>query len=267
MPTLAAVAFDGPLESTTSESLEKATHKTMPAPDSRSSGPNPTINVKLERRNGTSYVYRKAQRLQIIPALYTTPEVTPLPSSPSPYSPSPYVIDHKWREPRLPRSVSEGGVSTSLNAHEEKGRRDQEFGHNSVIASDGAGVSDSIAKLVEVRNANGFSDKEVGQSETQSGNIVWEVGNGSLNNHLVVDADSPKVDPLISKDFGDADDFYDPQDSLSRASNAEDNSVTHQFSKHTAPTGEFFDAWEGIFLLDICFIAFGRYIPPQHCCD
>ncbi|KAK4784702.1 hypothetical protein SAY86_019070 [Trapa natans] len=245
MPTLAAVAFDRLIEPAASESLEKASHRSTPATNTRHSNPNPRIKTKLERRNSTSDVDRKSQQPRIDPALYTTPDVTPVPGSPSAYSPSPYVINHKWRGPRLPRTFSEGGVSTSLNAQEEKGSQCREDGNKSAIASDGSSVSYSISKQVEVREANGFSDRKLGKNETISGNIVWEVGSSFLNDSLVVDNDSHKLDPVISKNLGDIDDFYDPQDSLSHTSNTdEDNSITHQFAKNTAMTGEFFDAWE-----------------------
>lgn len=263
MPTLAAVAFDRLLEPTASESLERATHNSMPVPNSKPPNPKPAINLKLERRNSTSDVEGKVQQPRITPALYTTPEVTALPGSPSSYSPSPYVINHKWRGPRLLKSCSEGGVTTSLNAQKEKSSQNQEDGNNSLIASNGIGVGNSIPKLVEVKDANGINVSEVANNQIQSGNIVWEVGSSTLNDDLAVDADSLKRDPLILENLGDADDFYDPQDSLSHASNIEeDNSVcvTYRLSKHTAAMGEFFDAWEGIFVLDICFIAFTTFV-------
>lgn len=262
MPTLSAVAFDQLLEPTASESLERATRSSMPVPISKPPNPEPAINLKLERRNGTSHVEGKVQQPRMTPALYATPEVTSLPGSPSSYSPSPYVINHKWRGPRLLKSCSEGGVTTSLNADKEKSSQNHEDGNNSLIAFNGIGFGNSIPKLVEVKDANGFNDSEAANNQIQSGNVVWEVGRSSLNDDLAVDADSRKRDPLISENLGDADDFYDPQDSLSHASNTEeDNSVcvTYRLSMHTAAMGEFFDAWEGIFVLDICFIAFSTF--------
>nr|GFC36951.1 hypothetical protein CTI12_AA533660 [Tanacetum cinerariifolium] len=44
---------------------------------------------------------------QISPALYTTPEPTPLPDTPTSFAPSPFIVNHKRRGPRLSKAFSE----------------------------------------------------------------------------------------------------------------------------------------------------------------
>ncbi|KAM0022258.1 hypothetical protein Hdeb2414_s0023g00626591 [Helianthus debilis subsp. tardiflorus] len=58
-------------------------------------------------RNSTKNIDKRHHWNQISPALYTTPEPTPLPDVPSSFASSPYVVNHKRRGPRLSKAFSE----------------------------------------------------------------------------------------------------------------------------------------------------------------
>ncbi|KAK6150635.1 hypothetical protein DH2020_015567 [Rehmannia glutinosa] len=156
MPTFTAIAFDRLIEPGAAKSMVPVRNSPHPklerrhsSPNSRqdrgvdapssklergvSVPPNPKLergvniipsNSKIDRRNGasttaTSVVDRKHHWTQISPALYATPESTPLPDSPSSFPPSPYIINHKRRGPRLLKSFSEDDVATWKQATDE----------------------------------------------------------------------------------------------------------------------------------------------------
>ncbi|XP_031496843.1 uncharacterized protein LOC116262003 [Nymphaea colorata] len=57
-----------------------------------------------ETQKSAGYRVKRPQHVYFCPALYTTPEPTPIPDPPSSFSPSPYVINYKRREP-LPQKT------------------------------------------------------------------------------------------------------------------------------------------------------------------
>lgn len=114
MPTFTAIALDRFLEPGASKSVDKTgPNLKPPIPNPKPVAiPNPGSNLERRNRNSTSVTERKVNRPQISPALYATPEATPLPDSPSSFPPSPYIINHKRRGPRLLKSSSEDNVSS-----------------------------------------------------------------------------------------------------------------------------------------------------------
>lgn len=65
---------------------------------------------QTDSNNSTETKERKHHWTQISPALYATPDPTPLPlipDSPSSFTPSPYIVNHKGRGPRLLKTFSE----------------------------------------------------------------------------------------------------------------------------------------------------------------
>ncbi|KAF3976182.1 hypothetical protein CMV_000628 [Castanea mollissima] len=218
MPTFTAIALDTLLEPGASKSVDKTMPSSKP-PNSR-----PIPNPKLERRNSTSVTERRVKRPQMTPALYATPKATPLPDSPTSFTPSPYIINHKRRGPRLMKSYSEDDVSSRQKTDEKvngnKNNAETEVAHS----TDDISVTFSIPGPNE-EHVNGDRDCEVGSHNSE-----------------------PGEDLLKLERDGDSEYFFDPQDSLSVASNTdvEDNSGAERLVKLTPPTGEFYDAWEDL---------------------
>ncbi|KAG7026781.1 hypothetical protein SDJN02_10788 [Cucurbita argyrosperma subsp. argyrosperma] len=260
MPTFTTIALDRLLEPGTSKSVDKPLPKHMPALTFNRA---PTTN--LERRNSASAAERKVQRPQIKPALYTTPEATPLPDSPSSFPPSPYIVNHKRRGPRLLKSFSEDVVSSRQKMN------DNDIGNvnvnvnvngsdsNDVKLSEGASVTVDLPIPNKNGHRNGL-DCATSSNVGQNGSVDGDHGatavqhgsnhtnNGStmmVSNDVAREKDSLKVVVPTLDSLGDAEDFFDPQDSLSVASNTdgEDNGYERS-AKFCTPMGEFYDAWE-----------------------
>ena len=120
MPTFTVIALDRLLEP--GASSKSADMSSLPNSNSKPfSSSMPVPDSKLERRNSTSVVEKRPHRPQIRPALYATPEATPLPDSPTSFPPSPYIINHKRRGPRLMKSYSEQDVSLHQRLEVERG--------------------------------------------------------------------------------------------------------------------------------------------------
>lgn len=257
MPTFTTIALDRLLEPGTSKSVDKSLPK--PRPASNNSRPPST---KLERRNSASVADRKVQRPQIKPALYTTPEATPLPDSPSSFPPSPYIVNHKRRGPRLLKSFSEVDVSSRKKVN------DKEAGNGSVKGSDsndvqltnGASVTADTPIPNKGHRDDGLecaSSNNIGLSGSVNGDN-WATADQLGSNHgnyessimmsngVARDKDSLKVVVTNSVTVGEAEDFFDPQESLSVASNTdgEDNGYERS-ARFSTPMGEYYDAWEG----------------------
>ncbi|KAF2302299.1 hypothetical protein GH714_034027 [Hevea brasiliensis] len=209
MPTFTAIALDRLLEPGASKSVDKSVPSSNPVPK-----PNfppktrPVPNSKLERRNNTSATERKVSCPQISPALYATPEVTPLPDSPSSFTPSPYIINHKRRGPRLLKSFSEDDVASRRKTLDEMNGSARDSPPITGEIVNGAHEASS-----EGEHMNGVHDGEIG-----------------------------------GKRDVDTEDFFDPRESISYSSNTdnEGNSVVESSVKlaATTPVGEFYDAWE-----------------------
>ncbi|XP_050233985.1 uncharacterized protein LOC126682378 isoform X2 [Mercurialis annua] len=233
MPAFTAIALDRLLEPGTSKSVDKSVpgsnfvSKPKLLPKSR-----PVPNSNLHRRNSIAGTERKVNRPQISPALYATPEATPLPDSPSSFPPSPYIINHKRRGPRLLKSNSEDDVACRRKNMDE-------------VKINGNGENkDSSGKL---KNPNGAVEA---YRETQMNGIHGsEIGSTSgeskskfIKNGLTVEKDVPKLIVLNSERVGES------EESASYTSNTyvEENSAVESSAKLalTTPVGEFYDAWE-----------------------
>ncbi|KAJ9147058.1 hypothetical protein P3X46_029262 [Hevea brasiliensis] len=270
MPTFTAIALDRLLEPGASKSVDKTVPSSNPVTKSKFlPKTRPVPNSTLERKNSTSATERKVSRPQISPALYATPETTPLPDSPSSFPPSPYIINHKRRGPRLLKGFTEDDVATSRKTlAEDKVNRNAKNSENSVVdsAKDHT-VTFSISDSVEGKHVNGAQDSPIegeianGAHETLSeeehmngvhdgeiGSSNEELKSRNARNGLVMEKDALKLVALTSERDGDPDDFFDPQESMSYTSSTdgEDNSVVESSVKlaATTPVGEFYDAWE-----------------------
>ncbi|EEF40820.1 uncharacterized protein LOC8273371 [Ricinus communis] len=270
MPTFTAIALDRLLEPGTSKSADKSVPSSNPVTKPKlppKSKPVPKSN--LERRNSIASTERKVSRPQISPALYATPEATPLPDSPSSFPPSPYIINHKRRGPRLLKSFSEDDVaSRRKNLDEEKINGRATNAENEVVNStEGHSVTFSIANSVEERQSNGVRDSPQKQEfpddsfeassvkEHMNGLCCSELGdsNGEFESRIARkgwanENDVTKLVSLNSERDGESEDFFDPQESMSYTSNTdgEDNCGVESSIKlaATTPVGEFYDAWE-----------------------
>jgi len=104
MPTITHYVLDPFLETGSLPNLQKVVTKPPPAAQS-----------PLEKSSEKPIPVPAAlDRTHTLPALYTTPESTPLPDSPSsfPGTWSPYVINHKRRGPGLIKTSSQGDVGS-----------------------------------------------------------------------------------------------------------------------------------------------------------
>ncbi|OMO84435.1 hypothetical protein COLO4_22042 [Corchorus olitorius] len=263
MPTFTAIALDRLLEPGASKSVDKS------GPNSKPPVPNPKpiANSKLERRNSSSATERKVNRPQISPALYATPEATPLPDSPSSFPPSPYIINHKRRGPRLLKSFSEDDVSSRKKALEE----DEVNGNaklaetKSVDLSKDGSVTFTIPEPNEEEHVNGIHLEPIkmqqangvhgcsiqdehmnGVCDGEFGSSNGEVRSSQRSNGLARDSAVPKLVPLKLDVIGDSEDFFDPNESMSVTSNTEgDNDTAAESAARLATPGvEFFDAWD-----------------------
>ncbi|KAK9678406.1 hypothetical protein RND81_11G209300 [Saponaria officinalis] len=249
MPTLSAIQLDRFLEpgattattatttSINSDKLKLERRNTTSfqlddrkSPSSRSSGDIPPPYPHLRRRNSISIAPRVRNgdkltvRPQMTPALYTTPESTPLPMSPTSSFPpsSPFLINHKRRGPRLAKSVSDQNVAA--------------------VAPTSSG-DEVAAELVRTRSL--FAENV---SLERNGNEFDEVVN-TVDVDVDVDVDAV-VDVNVGEnrgmvDVSESEDFFDPQESMSYSSsvNGEDYSCERSVKANT-PSGEFYDAWE-----------------------
>jgi len=197
---------------------------------------------KLERRSSEPAVAKKpAPRPQLKPALYATPEVTPLPDAPSSFPPSPYIVNHKRRGPRLLKCSSEANVQAKQKDLDD-GNSNGKSNDSVVACSDGelqvtsANAEPVTAKEVQV---NGVHD--TGLSSNNSGDLGHrqrETESGVVLNGLRMD----KVVALNLERAGECEDFFDPHDSMSIKSCTDGEDVGMEQAMKRA---EFFDAWEG----------------------
>ncbi|XVF15797.1 hypothetical protein REPUB_Repub09cG0187200 [Reevesia pubescens] len=263
MPAFTAIALDRLLEPGASKSADKSgLNLKPPIPD-----PKPILNSKLERRNGTSVTERKVNRPQISPALYATPEATPLPDSPSSFPPSPYIINHKRRGPRLLKSFSEDNVSSrkkTLEEDEVNGKAKLAESKSFDLLKDGS-VIFSIPEPNEEQHENGVHDGPIkmeqangvhaGAIEEENMNGVHngefgsrngEVGRCPMSNGLARDNDVLKLVQFDLDRCADSEDFFDPNESMSVTSNTEENDDIGAESpaRFATPRVEFFDAWD-----------------------
>ncbi|KAM7265418.1 hypothetical protein ACFE04_003101 [Oxalis oulophora] len=231
MPTFSAIALDRLLEPGASKSVEKTFPSSKPVPELK-----PAPKSKLDRRHSssTTVTEKKVIRPQIpSPALYATPDPTPLPDSPSSFPPSPYIINHKRRGPRLLiKSSSVGNVPSRQALDKEIENIDKK---DSVI--------NDIEPKKKIEHGNcvqcsSLSEKLAdGTSEEEHMNGA-DIGEAKVfTNGSPKDLDVPKRAKSSVERGDEGKDFSEQQDSTSLASNTdvEDNG---------GAAGEFYDAWE-----------------------
>ncbi|CAI9757838.1 unnamed protein product [Fraxinus pennsylvanica] len=208
-------------------------------------------NPKLDRTNGssTSAVFdRRHNWTQISPALYATPESTPLSDAPSSFPPSPYIINHKRRGPRLMKCFSEDDVVThhrgvDENKFNENGKnaekelasiaKDDTCVHKQhVDAFEDDSYTPNVLNAASQEDLNGVSDGKHGSSDSTNGSTVKHSATKSVGFNLRRD--------------GEVDDFFDSQDLMSVKSNSESEGVggAERSLNSITPTAEFYDAWE-----------------------
>ncbi|XVE82586.1 hypothetical protein DITRI_Ditri16bG0017500 [Diplodiscus trichospermus] len=263
MPTFSAIVLERLLEPGASKSVDKSgLNLKPPLPN-----PKPIPKSKLERRDSTSVPERKVKRPQISPALYATPEATPLPDSPSSFPPSPYIINHKRRGPRLLKSSSEDNVSSrkkTLEEDEVNGKAKLAETKSFDLSKDGS-ISFSIAEPNAEKHENGVRNGPIngeqangghggfiqeecmnGVHEGEFGSSNGEVGSSQMSNGLAMDSAVLKVGPLNLDRCGDSEDFFDPSESMSVTSNTDgdDDTGAESAARLATPSVEFYDAWD-----------------------
>lgn len=204
MPTYTAIALERLLE-----------------PGSRVSAPKPppVVPNTVEKTAQVSTVSKSIPRPNISPALYATPETTPLPDSPSSCtSESPYLINHKRRGPRL---INRFQKNDAIDGQSKQSEVEQKV---------------DVVKEMEYDIGNYEADGvETSEGKLQNQNL----GTGETG---AEDSRKPTLYNLERDE--DTDDFFDMQ-SIASSSDFEDSCSRFRSS---TPRGEFFDALEGIFL-------------------
>ncbi|OWM74634.1 uncharacterized protein LOC116211627 [Punica granatum] len=254
MPHFTAIALDRLIDSGASKSADKSGHGSMTVPRhplSPKSGSSPKLgrrnSTNSTQRNSMASTQRRVPRPQMTPALYATPETTPLPDSPSSFPPSPYIINHKRRGPRLGKNPPEadasscekstGKAETSLGARETSSLV---VAHAEAVPVSplSSPVKDSHAIGAYERHSGSTSNGEavksnLGQNEKFNGGSIGE------NNYAMPVTLTPSKE-------GDSEDFYDPQDTMSYTSSTDvdDSGTPDRASKMASAGGEFYDAWE-----------------------
>ncbi|KAM5576103.1 hypothetical protein ABKV19_007131 [Rosa sericea] len=265
MPTFSVIAFDRLLEpGASSKSVDMSVPNSKPVSHSM---PVPEGPSKLERRNSTSVMERKPHRPPIRPALYATPETTPLPDSPTSFPPSPYIVNHKRRGPRLLKSYSDQDVSLhqksgdeeKLNGslHQKPGDEEKLNGiaNNAEAKVETSPVDDSLTFTVpkpsQVQHSNGVHPNGCSNGNLDTSNGVLRSSNVELDTSSMTNGSAREDDffqqaAAASERDSDRDDFFDPKDNMSVTSNTdgEGNAGTERSASMSIPAGEFYDAWE-----------------------
>ncbi|XP_057514822.1 uncharacterized protein LOC130796442 [Actinidia eriantha] len=233
MPTFTAIALDRLIESGASKSMtiRKNVH------DSKSGRINNTTNSKLERGMNNSSKPPLERRNNRTPALYATPESTPLPDSPSSFPPSPYIINHKRRGPRLLKSYSEDDIAAHKRAIEEE-KVDENAKLTENEATDSAKDATSTVSIPspgEEERVNGTCNGEHGVNHLANG--LTSQNGSAVQNRLMKSVASN------CEEGGELEDFL-PQDSISAKSNTEgeSNSGVERSLYLNQPVAEFYDA-------------------------
>ncbi|KAL9245883.1 hypothetical protein vseg_019482 [Gypsophila vaccaria] len=202
---------------------------------SRSSGDVPPPYPPLRRGNSVAGPPRGGEndkvivRPQMTPALYTTPESTPLPISPTPSFPpsSPFLINHKRRGPRLAKSVSEQNVAAAAST-----------------------FSGRDAASTELARTRSLFDESV-SSQRNDDDVFDEVVDNVYVDVVVDDSVDAVVDvngggaSRGTAEVSESEDFFDPQESMSYSSSVNGDDYSFERSAKTyATSSEFYDAWE-----------------------
>jgi len=231
MSSFTAVALDRLIEPGASNPVDKSSPTSIPIPNSQ----------KLERSTKALANKSKALRPPLKPTLYSTPEVTPLPETPSSFPPSPYIINHKRRGPSLLIKSS-----SDVDIHDDENANDKNF-VDAVVASSAGDLHVTLknTELVkEDKKVNGVYDGKLDNSNgADLANCPRETGSSSLTDYLLKERSlTLNLDRAREVD----EDFFDPADSMSFASNTDgEENATDLSMKFSSPIGEYYDAWEG----------------------
>ncbi|KAG6394591.1 hypothetical protein SASPL_145180 [Salvia splendens] len=164
----------------------------------------------------TTVVDKEHHWTRISPALYATPESTPLRDSPSSFPPAPYIIYHKRRGPRLMKSFSEYDVATWKNKSDEIKVDKNESRAEKGVCKDDSSIPTEVIYLA-------MDDDYASRSGT---------GNAMQMN---LTGDEVVGSPV------------DPQDSVSVEAIGEsvgNGGAERSSLSQSAPITEFYDAWE-----------------------
>ena len=273
MPTITHYVLDPFLET---GSLPN-TQKIAPKP------PQPAAQLSSEKSSEKPIPVPLAPaRTHTLPALYTTPETTPLPDSPSsfPGTWSPYLINHKRRGPGLIKTPSQGDIGSEASLPSlpvtlpALPKRSEPFEPEISLTQESSGVvggDDGADETLDGQNEGMQKGKVTlfGQDEQDQPEFAfWHPSPDALVRPV-------NVGRLVSNGMprnGENDAFFELQDSLSVASNseAEDAGGQERCGKPSSPFStsvgtpggaEFYDAFEGTnqfilcYALFICFLA------------
>ncbi|KAK1433300.1 hypothetical protein QVD17_10210 [Tagetes erecta] len=255
MPTFTTVALDTLIEPKASKLA--TTGKTKP-------------ESKLERRNSIGIigsdrksnlkktsmtVERKHHWTKISPALYATPEPTPVTDSPLSYPTSPYIVDHKRRGPRLSKTFSQDdAVIHQVVADEPAVKIKKSVEAEDIDSTKAFDFMDAVAGDIKGKHVKFQPNENLGRAEDVGSSQVFGITNtvsGDVKDahvkplHKADKHDVSRKSEALERD-GEVDDFFDPHDSISVISNSagESNHAVERSLHSNTPFAEFFDAWE-----------------------
>ncbi|XP_047955957.1 uncharacterized protein LOC125201674 isoform X2 [Salvia hispanica] len=213
-------------------------------------------NTKLERGVAmsshaptTTVVDREHHWTQISPALYATPESTPLPDSPSSFPPSPYIINHKRRGPRLMKSFSEYDVATWKNKSDEikvdKNESRAEKGVPSGCKDDSSIPTEVIDPAMDDYASRSGTGNAIQKNLTCVLNEKY--GSSKIANSPVGKNGATKSVNFNLQQDGVVGSPVDPQESVSLETVGEsegNGGAERSYLSQATPITEFYDAWE-----------------------
>ncbi|XP_076960693.1 uncharacterized protein LOC143637132 [Bidens hawaiensis] len=258
MPTFITVALDTLIEPKASKLGASRKSKPEPKLERRNSSVVSGAERKPIMRNATMTVERKHHWTQISPALYATPEPTPLPDSPLSFPTSPYIVDHKRRGPRLSKTYSQDdtvlhqAVSDITDENTVKIKKSVEAEDIIIDSSKAFDISDAVSGDLKDKHVKFYSNENLdvgsrqmfGVTDTVSGDV--EDANVKLL-HKADKHDVSRKSDTLERD-GEIDHFFDPHDSMSARSNTDGDTSNHAVERslntNTPVVAEFYDAWE-----------------------
>ncbi|KAL1536594.1 hypothetical protein AAHA92_29220 [Salvia divinorum] len=213
-------------------------------------------NTKLERGVAmpshaptTTVVDKEHHWTQISPALYATPESTPLPDSPSSFPPSPYIINHKRRGPRLMKSFSEYDVATWKNKSDVIKVDENESSAEKGVPSECKDDMSVPTEVMDPTTDDYASPSGTGDAmqKNLTGVLNGKYGSSKIANSPVGQNDVTKSVNFNFQQDGVVGGPVDPQDSVSLKAigESEGNGGAERSSlSQSTPITEFYDAWE-----------------------
>ncbi|KAI3785302.1 hypothetical protein L1987_44418 [Smallanthus sonchifolius] len=255
MPTFTTVALDTLIEPKASKLAAAGKPKPEPKLERWNSGGIPGADRKPNLINTAMTIERKHHWTQISPALYATPEPTPVPDSPLSFPTSPYIVDHKRRGPRLSKTYSQDdAVLHQAVANEPTVKIKKSVEAEDIDSSKVFDMGDAVSGDVKDKHVKFQSNEDIGRAEVVESSQVFgmtDTASGDVGDtHVKFLHKADKHDVLRKSDTlerdGEIDDFFDPHDSMSVISNtAGESSHAVERSLHSnTPFAEFYDAWE-----------------------